>query len=603
MPPPRAVDVPVDLLRPHPQAGLVPPLSDEEAQALRDDIERRGIQVPLCATPEGVVLCGHHRLRLALELGLRGVPVIRRDGLSPAAQVEHMVLDNVHRRHMTPSQRAALLTAPRIAEALGKALAEDARRRRIEGNRLGGASKSKSRAALPVTSATRVRDVLGQVGGVSGRLIDYAREAWAHAPDRTRALVEGRSKETVSQIAQDARIEARKAAQRAKAPRRVIDMRAGLRNRLHIGDALHVLRALPADSIHCCVTSPPYWGLRDYEADGQLGVEETPEEYVSRLVDVFREVRRVLHPSGTCWLVLGDTYAADRPMQVPSTKGGRKIGSAQGTSGPMRVPEGLKAKDLIGIPWRVAFALQADGWWLRTENIWHKGSVMPESVTDRTTRCHEHVFMLAKNERYFYDGDAIREPYATPAGADDRQDGNLSGRNKRSVWAISPKPYKGAHFAVFPPELPEICIKAGTSEMGACEACGAPRTRVVERPIPSDPGRSASSKLRDGAASPDRSSLAARTALRRLGAAYQKQLAANPPVTIRWDPTCDCNAGEPVPCLVLDPFAGSGTTLAVAKGLGRDHLGIELNPAYKKLIDARIKAATDPRRRRAERAG
>jgi DNA modification methylase len=586
MPPPRAVDVPVDRLRPHPQAGLVPPLSEEEAQALRDDIERRGIMVPLCATPEGVVLCGHHRLRLALELGLRAVPVIRREGLSPAAQVEHMVLDNVHRRHMTPSQRAALLTAPRIAEALGKALAEDARRRRIEGNCLGGANKSKSGAPWPGTSATRVRDVLGQVGGVSGRLIDYAREAWSHAPDRTRALVEGRSKETVSQIAQDARVQARKAAQRAKAPRSAIDMRAGLRNRVHVGDALHVLRALPSESIHCCVTSPPYWGLRDYDAAGQIGIEETPDEYVSRVVDVFREVRRVLHPTGTLWLVLGDTYAADRPMQVPSTKGGKKNGRAQGASGPMKVPNGLKPKDLVGIPWRVAFALQADGWWLRADNIWHKPSPMPESVTDRTTRAHEYVFHLAKIASYFYDNIAVQEPSAMLDS-----DGS---RNRRSVWSLGFSPFKDAHFATFPPSLAETCVLAATSAKGCCRSCGSPWGRVVDRPQTNAPARQRTKR---------ENMITDKKVHELAGQAWQNWRSENPIVTRGWAASCDCNAGDPVPCLVLDPFAGSGTTLAVAKRLGRDYVGIELNAKYRKLINERIKDATDPRGRRADRAG
>jgi DNA modification methylase len=603
MPPPRAVDVPVDRLRPHPQAGLVPPLSDDEAQALRDDIDRRGIMVPLCATPEGVVLCGHHRLRLARELGLRAVPVVRREGLSPAAQVEHMVLDNVHRRHMTPSQRAALLTAPKIAEALGKALAEDARRRRIEGNRLGGANKSKSRATLPVTSATRARDVLGQVGGVSGRLIDYAREAWAHAPDRTRALVEGRSRETVSQIAQDARIEGRKAAQRAKAPRRVVDMRAGLRNRVHIGDALHVLRALPSESIHCCVTSPPYWGLRDYEAPGQIGIEESPDDFVARVVEVFGEVRRVLHPTGTLWLVIGDTYAADRPMQVPSTKGGKKIGSAQGTSGSMKVPEGLKPKDLIGIPWRVAFALQAAGWWLRTEIVWSKPNGLPDAVKDRPTRSHEYVFLMSKQASYFYDVDAIREPTAAQGkaankAAGERSNAVVDGRNARTVWNIAVTPFAGDHVAVFPPALPDRCIRAGTSEAGCCPSCGAPWQRVVELGQLLPAGKR-SGKLH-GASYTDRYKRdRGRGAARDAGTGYGRYERHQR----GFAPTCDCDAGDPVPCLVLDPFAGSGTTLAVAKGLGRDYVGVELNPKYRKMIDGRIKDATDPRGRRADRAG
>ena len=187
---------------------------------------------------------------------------------------------------------------------------------------------------------------------------------------------------------------------------------------IYQGDCLSVLRTLPVNSVNCCVTSPPYYGLRDYGVEGQIGLEEHPGEYVARLVDVFREVRRVLRDDGTLWLNLGDSYAANRSYQVSSTKGGPKHGPGQSVGGAGSVvPGGLKGKDLIGIPWRVALALQADGWYLRQDIIWHKPNPMPESVKDRCTKAHEYLFMLTKNARYYWDADAMKEPSAQPKRA------------------------------------------------------------------------------------------------------------------------------------------------------------------------------------------
>ncbi|MBY6273924.1 MAG: hypothetical protein CW346_17265, partial [Bacillaceae bacterium] len=226
------------------------------------------------------------------------------------------------------------------------------------------------------------------------------------------------------------------------------------------------------------VTSPPYFGLRNYGVDGQIGLESTVEEYVQTMVEVFREVRRVLRKDGTLWLNLGDSYNGSGGAGGDYAEGGLKEGQPKY---PGRRLDGLKPKDLIGVPWRVAFALQADGWYLRSDIIWSKPNPMPESVTDRPTKAHEYVFLLAKSERYFYDADAIREPHTvdwigrnikSAKGNKDRNDGgkacetgNPAGRNKRSVWEISTKPFPEAHFATFPPELPEICILAGTSPM------------------------------------------------------------------------------------------------------------------------------------------
>jgi DNA modification methylase len=328
-------------------------------------------------------------------------------------------------------------------------------------------------------------------------------------------------------------------------------------HRIIQGDCIEGLRTLPDASVHCCVTSPPYWGLRDYGHDGQIGLESTPEAYVARMVEVFREVRRALREDGTCWVNLGDSYAGGGGFcpTAPSNIAGAKQ-TTQGSKPGGIKPQGIiKAKDLVGIPWRVAFALQADGWWLRQDIIWAKPNPMPESVRDRCTKAHEYVFLLTKSERYYYDAEAISEPVsassisrvsqATWEGqqGSDRVPGKTNGpmkavlkrsgnksrkpaterdcprdgvcgsvpwegttRNKRSVWTVTTRPYKGAHFATMPPALVEPCILAGCPEGGT----------------------------------------------------------------------------------VLDPFAGSGTTLAVAAELGRSGIGCELNPEYIELANQRI---------------
>jgi DNA modification methylase len=213
------------------------------------------------------------------------------------------------------------------------------------------------------------------------------------------------------------------------------------------------LADIEAGSVQTCVTSPPYWGLRDYGHDGQLGLESTPDEYVARMVGVFREVRRVLADDGTLWLNLGDSYATGAGKVGDHPGGGVQGASWRGaTTSPNRLPiEGFKPKDLVGIPWRVAFALQADGWWLRQDIIWHKPNPMPESIRDRCTKSHEYLFLLAKSERYFYDNEAIAE-----------QALHSDTRNRRSVWTIATKPFKGAHFAVMPEALAEPCVLAGS---------------------------------------------------------------------------------------------------------------------------------------------
>jgi site-specific DNA-methyltransferase (adenine-specific) len=220
--------------------------------------------------------------------------------------------------------------------------------------------------------------------------------------------------------------------------------RAGLEDSvLFEGDALQVLRLLPADSVQCVVTSPPYWGLRDYGIEGQIGHEESLPQFINRLVAVFAEVRRVLRDDGVLWLNIGDGYTSgNRGYRAPDRKNPARAMSVRPDT-----PEGLKPKDLMGIPWRLAFALQDDGWYLRTDIVWDKPNAMPESVKDRPSRSHEFLFMLTKSERYFYDYEAAREPAA-----------NGSRRNRRTVWRINTQATEHAHYAVFPPALIEPCI-------------------------------------------------------------------------------------------------------------------------------------------------
>ena len=253
------------------------------------------------------------------------------------------------------------------------------------------------------------------------------------------------------------------------------------------GDCIEGMRRLEGQSVNCVVTSPPYFGLRDYGHDGQIGLEASPDAFVAKLVEVFREVKRVLRDDGTVWLNLGDSYAS-------STKGsGGKNGNLNTPSGnnepayfshPRKFNHDVKDKDLLGIPWRVAFALQADGWYLRQDIIWHKPNPMPESVTDRCTKAHEYIFLLSKSPRYYFDSEAIKEPSVTGFVRERKRQNGLRAdqekqgshgftscgisdtRNRRSVWTVTTKPYKGAHFATFPPDLIRPCILAGCPKDG-----------------------------------------------------------------------------------------------------------------------------------------
>ena len=319
------------------------------------------------------------------------------------------------------------------------------------------------------------------------------------------------------------------------------------RNTIFVGDALEQLGTLPDESVHCCVTSPPYWGLRDYGESGQLGLEATPEEYVTNLVEVFRKVRRVLRRDGTLWLNLGDCYVSS-PRGNKTPGGGNLTNSNIVGSGveearwrnakavdKTKAP-GLKSKDLVGIPWLVAFALRADGWYLRSDIVWSKPNPVPESVTDRPTKAHEYLFLLSKSERYYYDAETIREGVA--------EDGTPGSRNRRTVWTLTTQRFPDAHFAVMPAALVRPCILAGTSSHGVCPTCRAPWKQAV---------------------------------------------------TGEWQPICtcdwraDCGPPDPVPPVVLDPFMGSGTVADVAQRLGRDYLGIEINEKYAQMAEKRVR--------------
>lgn len=293
-----------------------------------------------------------------------------------------------------------------------------------------------------------------------------------------------------------------------------------------VGDSFEMLATLPSASVQCCVTSPPYWGLRDYGHAGQLGLEPTPEQYVANLRLIFEQVRRVLKPDGTLWLNLGDSYARNGGTTDNTAAANPFAHIVKHQRRMTKAPSGLKPKDLVGIPWRVAFALQADGWYLRQDIIWHKPNPMPESVRDRCTKAHEYIFMLAKSERYLFDVDAIKEPSVEWAKVGARKRTRVSGvstedtrklglpnqcavtetRQKRSVWTVTTKPFKGAHFATFPPDLIEPCILAGSRH------------------------------------------------------------------------------GD----TVLDPFFGAGTTGLVAKKHGRNYIGIEINPEYAAMARERV---------------
>jgi len=305
-------------------------------------------------------------------------------------------------------------------------------------------------------------------------------------------------------------------------------------NHIYQGDSLATLKTLPDNSINCCITSPPYYGLRDYGVDGQIGLEETPEQFINKLVEIFREVVRILKDDGTLWVNIGDSYSSHKDCKSVGqtlakgtsreTAHEMELGKSRVRDSKMLKSQGYKNKDLIGIPWMLAFALRADGWYLRQDIIWHKPNPMPESVQDRCTKAHEYVFLLSKSQKYYYDIDAIKEPATSTDESERDRDisklNNTPGRtrmaglktnhyemkNKRSVWSVPTKPYREAHFATFPEALIEPMILAGCPKDG----------------------------------------------------------------------------------IVIDPFMGAGTTAVVAKKNHRNYIGCELNEKYIEIANKRI---------------
>ena len=435
--------------------------------------------------------------------------------------------------------------------------------------------------------------------------------------------------------------------------------------KIHQGNCLDRLKDLEDQSINTCITSPPYWGLRDYgtaeweggdegcdhkeekgfnkqnlaaladkfdphknprnpnaydtgkdvaipnfknqcgkcgavRKDSQLGLEDTPEEFVENLVKVFREVRRVLKDSGTVWLNLGDSYISGKSRystQEQSILGGgkneKKLGNLQrGGKKDLYGHPFYKDKDLAGIPWRVAFALQADGWYLRQDIIWHKPNPMPESIKDRCTKAHEYIFLLSKNKKYYYDHEAIKEDAKFPDGpntpssikavegvysANLQKIGANPKRNKRSVWTVTTKPFKEAHFATFPVDLIEPCVLAGCPEK-VCVECDTPYERKVEIKrtprweLPPDDPRYRPSKYE--------------TEYDKLNGDTRFNVSETKDLGLQKQ--CQCKSNETKPGTVLDPFGGSGTTAEVANKHNRNAVLIELNEEYIKIMKVRL---------------
>ena len=434
-------------------------------------------------------------------------------------------------------------------------------------------------------------------------------------------------------------------------------------NKIYQGHVLEELQGLEPESVHCVVTSPPYWGLRDYGLPpmiwdaqescmhewgdentirkygrhgdnarcgntkndamdavlnqgqfcqlcgawrGSLGLEPTPELYIKHIVEIFREVKGVLRKDGTVWLNLGDSYAGGGRAGkngIQKWGGMESLNQDKKYGAPSGKIDGLKPKDLCGIPWRVALALQADGWWLRQDIIWSKSNPMPESVTDRCTKSHEYLFLLTKSGKYFFDAEAIKVPAAESTqdrgpvdfGGEkgrnykpEKSDPNYRGGNeqwgrtyhydggtvnKRSVWQIATQPMPDAHFATFPQKLVEPCILAGTSEKGCCPECGSPWERVIEKV---DTGKA--QKMADGWDTKPGGHNTIHREGREKGEAGKPVMEST---TIGWKPTCKCEIILTVnPCTVLDLFFGSGTIGTVAHKHGRNFIGIELSKTY-----------------------
>jgi DNA modification methylase len=443
-----------------------------------------------------------------------------------------------------------------------------------------------------------------------------------------------------------------------------------LRDKIFQGDVLEVLKTFPNDSVHTCVTSPPYYALRSYDTatwdggdptcdhkaakqksrydyslksspiqdskrtgtdapilddvcptcgaikkDLQIGLEKTPVEFIDKLTEIFEEVRRVLHPSGTCWIVISSSYNGSGKGSSSGGVGPKsKLQTSSIGSYSIKTATRLKTykpKDMIPIPWLLGIALQKSGWWLRDDIIWSKTSCMVSSVTDRCTKSHEYILMLSKSRKYYFDNDAIREPYTTKnpekmfgkvpknskaaridevaplqgklvtQGCTPDSIWSHGGKNKRSVWTVGPYQLKELHYATYSPHLISPCVLAGSSEYGACAKCNAPYKRVLEKSITFHSGSGKSGNKPKGKYEGTEQAESGSYDIR-MGPHVSTK-------TVSWIPTCKCGEDTGVvPCIVLDPFMGSGTTALVSKKHGRNYVGIELSQKYIEIADKRL---------------
>ncbi len=394
-------------------------------------------------------------------------------------------------------------------------------------------------------------------------------------------------------------------------------------NTIYVGNCETELLKVKSNSVDCAVTSPPYYGLRRYLPKGhplydfEIGQEDSPEEYIARIVAVMLEVRRVLKPWGVAWMNLGDSYWGGKGKSGNQGKEHQQLRSEEGKS--FSSPEAhvggkgktrptdkrhhiFKPKDLMMIPHRVAIALQESGWYVRQDIVWQKANPMPESVKDRCTKSHEYVFMLTKSKNYYFDSVAIQEPAIRAGetqtiggqkavnGTIDKDDPRFRNgaeqwgrsitmgatRNKRSVWTVATQPFKEAHFATFPDELIMPMIRASTSEKGVCPKCGKPWHRLTRSTTGAHPNRWSPDADAKQFSSDENSYEDGGT----LGVAITTE-------TVGWEPGCKCGE-KPVPATILDPFSGAGTTCLTAARLGRRYIGFDINGDYKQMSDKRI---------------
>ncbi len=615
----------------HPFANLFPLLEGEDLQRLADDIRENGLHHPIVLYQEKI-LDGRNRYR-ACEIA--GVELDARDfsefnGTDDEALALVISL-NVTRRHLTTVVRATVAAqlfdhekvkaAERRKAGVRLNLAEGGKAVEVAGSRVGVAAEN---VRLAVKVRRKAPDVFDAMAAGQIRSMPEAVKL-SRLPDGQRTeildmVIKEEMRADQALQAYRKRLATSELKIRKNKPRRVEHPAYKLVYGQHVMDSL---KELSDKSVHVVCTSPPYWGLRDFGTEpviwggnpdcphdweyletnkqgapenarrqennatcrlcgawsGHLGQEYSPDIYVQHLVDVFREIRRVLRDDGTVWLNLGDCYS------TTIVRSRKEIGEYSASM------ENLREYNLMGMPWRVALALQADGWYLRSDVVWHRNNIQPESILDRPTHSHEYVFLLSKAPGYYYDQYAILEPWVdsdkTRKALSRNGKAALVGRYRRSVWTINTRAKSGNHFAVFPPELPELAIKASTSDFGVCPHCGTPWKRVVERKgTRPRAGEGLNVDFRSGG-------LLHEQAIRLTGVSsneFDQWLKENPPLMKGWTPNCECpdnnGSGRSV---VLDPFSGSGTTGRGALELRRNYIGFDLNANYLKDAEKRIK--------------